>query len=131
MAVEERCGSLGQPAALRRGKLVQQGPMLLDYRRTRCLGIKRGLRRLQRELVGAERQFVFALHMRGKGLDASGQLSGVELNSFSFHGSRRDLAPDWTGLVLPNGFGGPKNLGMEVMAEVAGTTNKTDGGAGA
>ena len=105
--------------------------MLRNRRRTKCLGLKCGLRRLQRELGGAERQFVFALHMRGKGLDASGQLCGAELNSFSSHGSRRDLVPDWTGLVLPNGFGGPKDLGMAVMAEVAGATNKTDVGAGA
>jgi len=41
------------------------------------------------------------------------------------------MVPDWTGLVLPNGFGGPKGLGMGVMAEVAGATNKTDVGAGA
>ena len=73
--------------------------MFLDYRRTRCLRLKRRLRRLQRELVGAERQDVFAFHMRGKGLDASGQLFWVELNSFSFHGLRRDLVPDWTGVA--------------------------------
>lgn len=69
--------------------------------------------------------------MRGKVLNASGQLFCVEFNSFSFHGSRRDLVPDWTGLVLHNGSGGPKDLGMEVMAEVGGATNKMDDGADA
>jgi hypothetical protein len=43
MAVEEGCGSLAQPAALRLGKLVQQWPMLLDSQRARCLGLRRGL----------------------------------------------------------------------------------------
>jgi hypothetical protein len=46
MAVEEGCGSLAQPAALRLGKLVQQRPMLLNSHRTRCPGLRRGLKML-------------------------------------------------------------------------------------
>jgi hypothetical protein len=68
--------------------------------------------------------------MRGKGLNASGQLFCVELNSFSFHESPGDLVTDWTNLVLPNGSS-PKDVGMEVMSAAGDATSRTDDGAGA